>query len=139
MLVGEAPFAGEYEEDIFDSIVSDDIEFPYTMSETAVNFVNKLLQKNPLKRLGAGPNDALDVRRHRFFQGVEWEKLLQKQLDAPFVPPLGSDRDVSQFDEQFTRNKPGLSPAADTPADVDKRFAGFSFTVNWLGRRDTEV
>jgi serine/threonine protein kinase len=137
MLVGEAPFAGDCEVDIYEAIISDDVDFPYSMSVAAIAFVKALLQKSPVKRLGAGPNDALDVRRHGFFRRMEWVKLLNRQLVPPFVPALASSRDTSNFDDQFTRIKPALSPADDSLAATDKFFTGFSF--NWLGGSGTEV
>uniref|UniRef100_A0A668AY51 protein kinase C n=1 Tax=Myripristis murdjan TaxID=586833 RepID=A0A668AY51_9TELE len=68
-----------------------------------------LLQKNPEERLGAGEQDATEVKRHNFFQGVDWDALLAKRVKPPFLPAIKAPQDVSNFDEEFTRLKPVLS------------------------------
>ena len=142
MLAGEAPFPGHDEEQIFDAIVSDDVDYPYSMSISATNIIRKLLQKNPLKRLGAGPNDANDVKKHTFFRHTDWHGMMHKLVPAPFVPELAGSKDVSHFDAAFTRNAPILSaPDAASFADFENTgcFKGFSITLNWLGKVTTEV
>ena len=34
------------------------------------------------------------------FPGLSWSKLLEKQIDPPFKPPLVDDYDVSHFDKK---------------------------------------
>uniref|UniRef100_A0AAY4E024 protein kinase C n=1 Tax=Denticeps clupeoides TaxID=299321 RepID=A0AAY4E024_9TELE len=130
MLVGESPFPGDDEEEVFDSIVNDDVRYPRFLSPESVSIIQKLLQKNPEKRLGAGEQDANEVKRHRFFQGVDWESLLSKKVKPPFLPTVKEPGDVSNFDEEFTRLKPVLTPPH-TPfiltADQQEIFADFDF------------
>jgi len=38
------------------------------------------------RRLGSGPNQADDIKRHPFFAGVDWETI--RNIEAPFVPHL---------------------------------------------------
>ncbi|XP_029920550.1 serine/threonine-protein kinase N2 isoform X2 [Myripristis murdjan] len=109
MLVGESPFPGDDEEEIFDSIVNDEVHFPRFLSPDATSLIHKLLQKNPEERLGAGEQDATEVKRHNFFQGVDWDALLAKRVKPPFLPAIKAPQDVSNFDEEFTRLKPVLS------------------------------
>uniref|UniRef100_A0A8C2L7M3 protein kinase C n=1 Tax=Cyprinus carpio TaxID=7962 RepID=A0A8C2L7M3_CYPCA len=104
MLVGESPFPGDDEEEVFDSIVNDEVRYPRFLSPES------LLQKNPEKRLGAGEQDANEVKKHRFFQGIDWEALLAKRVKPPFLPSVKAPADVSNFDEEFTRLKPVLTP-----------------------------
>ncbi|GAA6092465.1 serine/threonine-protein kinase N2 isoform X2, partial [Tachysurus ichikawai] len=131
MLVGESPFPGDDEEEVFDSIVNDEVRYPRFLSPESVSIVQKLLQKNPEKRLGAGEQDANEVKRHRFFQGVDWETLLAKRVKPPFLPNIKAPSDVSNFDEEFTRLKPVLTPPH-TPffltAEQQEIFADFDFS-----------
>jgi hypothetical protein len=39
-----------------------------------------LLVKIPDQRLGGGPGDAADVRRHLFFSDINWEKLERREV-----------------------------------------------------------
>ncbi|XP_026103588.1 serine/threonine-protein kinase N2-like isoform X1 [Carassius auratus] len=132
MLVGESPFPGDDEEEVFDSIVNDEVRYPRFMSPESVSIKQKLLQKNPEKRLGAGEQDANEVKRHRFFQGIDWEALLAKRVKPPFLPSIKAPADVSNFDEEFTRLKPVLTPPQ-TPffltTEQQEFFADFDFSA----------
>uniref|UniRef100_A0A4W5NKQ0 Protein kinase domain-containing protein n=1 Tax=Hucho hucho TaxID=62062 RepID=A0A4W5NKQ0_9TELE len=67
MLVGESPFPGD-DEEVFDSVVNDEVRYPRFLSPESVSIIQKLLQKNPERRLGSGEPDANEVKKHRFFQ-----------------------------------------------------------------------
>lgn len=109
MLVGESPFPGDDEEEVFDSIVNDDVRYPRFLSPDSVSLIQKLLQKNPEMRLGAGEEDAAEIKRHPFFKGVDWDVLLAKRMKPPSVPVIKTTKDVSNFDQEFTSLKPVLT------------------------------
>lgn len=113
MLVGESPFSGDSEEEIFDSIVNHEVTFPRSLSIEAVAIMRRLLRKNPSRRLGSTEEDALEVRRHAFFRRINWDDLLARKMVPPFKPRIGAPDDVSNFDEEFTRERPQLSPSKD--------------------------
>lgn len=110
MLVGESPFSGETEEEVFDSIVNHDVLYPRFLSIEAVAIMRRLLNKNPSRRLGASEKDAEDIKRQAFFRSVNWDLLLARKIEPPFKPSIKSKDDVSNFDEEFTRERPELSP-----------------------------
>ncbi|TKS84055.1 Serine/threonine-protein kinase N1 [Collichthys lucidus] len=131
MLVGESPFPGDDEEEVFDSIVNDEARYPRFLSPESVSLIQKLLQKNPELRLGGGKEDASPIKRHRFFQPMDWDALLAKKLKPPFLPNIKAAKDVSNFDEEFTRLKPVLTLPR-TPciltAEHQEIFADFDFS-----------
>ncbi|KAG7325944.1 hypothetical protein KOW79_010869 [Hemibagrus wyckioides] len=110
MLVGESPFPGDDEEEVFDSIVNDEVRYPRFLSTEAISLMRRLLRRNPERRLGSSERDAEDVKKQPFFREVDWEALLQRKVDPPFVPLLGGQEDVSNFDAEFTREAPTLTP-----------------------------
>ncbi|XP_023678854.2 serine/threonine-protein kinase N2 isoform X2 [Paramormyrops kingsleyae] len=110
MLVGESPFPGDNEEEVFDSIVNDEVQYPRFLSPESVSIIQKLLRKVPEKRLGAGERDAEEVKAHKLFQAVDWEALLAKRVNPPFLPSIGGPTDISNFDSEFTRLRPELTP-----------------------------
>uniref|UniRef100_A0A8C8EXE1 protein kinase C n=1 Tax=Oncorhynchus tshawytscha TaxID=74940 RepID=A0A8C8EXE1_ONCTS len=110
MLVGESPFPGDDEEEVFDSIVNDEVRYPRFLSTEAIGIMRRLLRRNPDRRLGSGEKDADDVKKQSFFRGVDWEALLQRRLPPPFVPNIRGREDVSNFDEEFTAETPALTP-----------------------------
>uniref|UniRef100_A0A8D3E2E4 protein kinase C n=1 Tax=Scophthalmus maximus TaxID=52904 RepID=A0A8D3E2E4_SCOMX len=133
MLVGESPFPGEDEEEVFDSIVNDDVQYPDSLPPDAVAIVQKLLKRNPLKRLGGGERDANELKGEKFFQTVDWEALLAKKVTPPFLPSIAESTDVSNFDSEFTRLQPILSPPgkpSSLSAEQQEAFADFDFCAS---------
>uniref|UniRef100_A0A6Q2WRN8 protein kinase C n=1 Tax=Esox lucius TaxID=8010 RepID=A0A6Q2WRN8_ESOLU len=110
MLVGESPFPGDDEEEVFDSIVNDEVRYPRFLSTEAIGIMRRLLRRNPERRLGSSEKDAEDVKKQPFFRGVDWDALLHRRLPPPFVPNIGGKEDVSNFDEEFTAEAPALTP-----------------------------
>ncbi|XP_063888457.1 serine/threonine-protein kinase N-like isoform X3 [Scylla paramamosain] len=134
MLVGESPFPGDDEEEVFDSIVNDEVRYPRFLSIEAVAIMRKLLRKHPDRRLGASEKDAEDVKKQQFFRSVCWDDLLQRKVKPPFVPTVTSPEDVSNFDEEFTLEKPALTPPKD-PRHLNESdqtlFKDFNYMADW--------
>ncbi|KAK1785646.1 hypothetical protein P4O66_018988 [Electrophorus voltai] len=68
MLVGESPFPGDDEEEVFDSIVNDEVRYPRFLSTEAIAIMRRLLRRNPERRLGSSEKDAEDVKKQPFFR-----------------------------------------------------------------------
>jgi hypothetical protein len=45
-----------------------------------------LLERNPERRLGCGPLGAEEIKRHAFFEGIDWLKLYNKEYNPPYNP-----------------------------------------------------
>uniref|UniRef100_A0A8C7ZLQ4 protein kinase C n=1 Tax=Oryzias sinensis TaxID=183150 RepID=A0A8C7ZLQ4_9TELE len=132
MLLGECPFPGDDEEEIFDSIVNEEVRCPASLSKEAQSLIQQLLQKDPTLRLGAGEEDASEIKRHPFFEVMNWDALLAKKLKPPFQPVIRAPQDVSNFDEEFTQLKPELTlPRTPCPLTSEQQelFADFDFSV----------
>jgi len=131
MLVGESPFPGDDEEEVFDAIVNDEVRYPRHLSVEAISLMRRLLRRTPERRLGASEADAEDVMRHQFFRRLNWDHLLTKKLRPPFVPKVQSENDVSNFDEEFTNEKPVLTPPRERRAiltdENQSRFREFNY------------
>uniref|UniRef100_F6QIR4 protein kinase C n=1 Tax=Ciona intestinalis TaxID=7719 RepID=F6QIR4_CIOIN len=135
MLVGESPFPGDDEEEVFDSIVNDEVRYPRFLSTDAISIMRRLLRRNPERRLGAGEKDAEDVKRQPFFKRMNWDLLFQKKIVPQFVPTIRSATDVSNFDEEFTTEKPILTPPHENPRHLSreeqKQFSNFDYFADW--------
>ncbi|KAM6965128.1 serine/threonine-protein kinase N2-like isoform 2-T2 [Aplochiton taeniatus] len=132
MLVGESPFPGDDEEEVFDSIVNDDVHYPASLPPDAASLIQKLLKKNPEKRLGAGEKDATEVKQEIFYKPIDWDALLAKKVKPPFVPSIRESLDVSNFDSEFTRLQPVLSPPSKSirlSNDQQEAFIDFDFSA----------
>ena len=78
------------------------LQFPRHMDEDAKDLINQLLVREPKKRLGYGPNGAEKIKKHPFFEGVNWDDVWNKKVEPPFVPELDDEMDLRYFDSQFT-------------------------------------
>ncbi|KAI9013351.1 kinase-like domain-containing protein [Phycomyces nitens] len=133
MLLGQSPFRGEDEDEIFDAILEDDILYPINMSRDSVSICQRLLTRDPNNRLGAGPNDAADIKAHPFFRAVNWDDMLNKRVPPPFYPTITGRLDTSNFDEEFTRERPALTPINSNMTRVEQQeFTTFSYIAEWI-------
>jgi protein-serine/threonine kinase len=46
-----------------------------------------LLNRNPNRRLGAGPTDAEEIKKHPFFDSIDWEKVFARGYEM-VKPPV---------------------------------------------------
>uniref|UniRef100_A0A667GUU9 Ribosomal protein S6 kinase n=1 Tax=Lynx canadensis TaxID=61383 RepID=A0A667GUU9_LYNCA len=93
------------------------------------DLLQRLLCKDPKKRLGAGPQGAQEVKNHPFFQGLDWAALAARKIPAPFRPQIRSELDVGNFAEEFTRLEPVYSPPGSPPPGDPRIFQGYSFVA----------
>jgi hypothetical protein len=61
-----------------------------------------LLDKDHQTRLGAGPEDNLEIRKHPWFNSIDFEKLLKFNLPAPIIPEVLDETDVENFNQKYT-------------------------------------
>nr|KAF6383248.1 protein kinase N2 [Pipistrellus kuhlii] len=134
MLVGESPFPGDDEEEVFDSIVNDEVRYPRFLSTEAISIMRRLLRRNPERRLGAGEKDAEDVKKHPFFRLIDWSALMDKKVKPPFVPTIRGREDVSNFDDEFTSEVPILTPPREPrilSEEEQEMFRDFDYIADW--------
>jgi classical protein kinase C len=130
MLLGQAPFRGDDEDEIFDAILEDEPLYPIHMPPDSVSILHKLLTRDPSKRLGAGPTDAEEVKAHPFFRDINWDDMFNKRVAPPFRPTLKNPSDTSWFDTEFTSEKPTLTPIHSVLSAQDQaEFKSFSWTA----------
>ena len=81
MHVGKTPFEDKSETGTFDMILNRQLEFPaqIPLSDATKDIIDKLLQVNPIKRLGAGrpgsSNDLRALKSHAYFDGIDFSRL----------------------------------------------------------------
>ncbi|KAJ3327790.1 Serine/threonine kinase [Blyttiomyces sp. JEL0837] len=133
MLVGRYPFHGEDENDILDAIMADAIEYPPNIQKETLSLLQGLLKKDPTRRLGGGRSDAEEVKRHPYFSGVDWDAVMQKRVQPTWKPTITSATDVSNFDSEFTSQKPVLTPINSVLSAVHQaEFKDFDYVADWV-------
>ncbi|XP_078516179.1 ribosomal protein S6 kinase alpha-5 isoform X2 [Lissotriton helveticus] len=132
LLTGASPFTVDGDKnsqaDISRRILKSDPVYPHQMSAVAKELIQSLLIKDPKKRLGCGPSGSDEIKKHPFFQKIDWDHLSKKKVPAPFKPVIRDELDVGNFAEEFTDMDPTYSPAA-LPPYADRIFQGYSFVA----------
>ncbi|XP_029162059.1 protein kinase C isoform X2 [Nylanderia fulva] len=130
MMAGQPPFEADNEDELFESILRDDVLYPIWISKEAVSILKGFMTKNPAKRLGCvvanGGENAIKV--HPFFQHMDWEALEARRVKPPIRPKIKNEKDAMNFDTEFTKEDPVLSPEdMDEVSYINQEeFRGFS-------------
>ena len=86
----------------------------YIADSSSRDVMAALCCSDPYRRLGCLKGGAGDVKRHPWFAPTDWGALLSKQVQAPWVPPMRTTDDVSNFPqgEQMlaAEGSPGARP-----------------------------
>ncbi|XP_022240999.1 putative protein kinase C delta type homolog, partial [Limulus polyphemus] len=130
MLIGQSPFNGTDEEELFWSVCHEEAYYPRFLSKEAKQIIALLLEKDPSKRLGTSTSDAGDITYQPFFKPVNWQKIERKMVEPPFKPILSGPSDARNFDTDFTMEKAVLTTVDfQILASIDQeQFKGFSYT-----------
>uniref|UniRef100_A0A8C8DWM5 Protein kinase C n=1 Tax=Oryzias sinensis TaxID=183150 RepID=A0A8C8DWM5_9TELE len=131
MMAGQPPFEADNEDDLFESILHDDVLYPVWLSKEAVSILRAFMTKSPSKRLGCVAAQGLEeaIKAHPFFREIDWTLLEERKVKPPFKPRIKTKRDVNNFDQDFTREEPVLTPVDDTIVKQinQDEFKGFSY------------
>jgi novel protein kinase C delta type len=131
MLVGQSPFHGEGEDELFDAILNERPYFPKSLGKEAAKCLSALFDRNPNTRLGMPDCPDGPIRTHPFFRGIDWQRFETRQMPPPYKPTVRSPNDTSNFDDDFTQEKAVLTPIQDKNllASIDpETFLNFSYT-----------
>ncbi|EFN77616.1 cGMP-dependent protein kinase, isozyme 1 [Harpegnathos saltator] len=120
LLLGRTPFQDANDLEICEKILKgfDDIRLPSVVKSTAKNFIQRLLQFDPTKRLGYLRNGAMDVRNHKWFSNFDWQALQNQTMSAAIVPSIKNHLDIKNFD----RYPPDREPVLNDFSDWDTNF-----------------
>lgn len=106
MLVGRSPFYlyGTDQVSLFKRIVMVNYACPGEVNDDAKDLLKKLLTRRQALRLGSLSGAHHDVREHPWFASLDFKKLNNFELTAPWVPKIKNPFDVSHF-EDFSREE----------------------------------
>ena len=139
MLQGFSPFVGDDANDtmaICHRITAGILEWPegdeYSLEPSAKRMIERLLTSDPVERLGCLKDGIEEIYKDPFYSdaGFDWEAMREATMEAPWVPEIADEKDVSNFDgaterlrEQPTHSdpqatqddRPALSPPQAPP------------------------
>lgn len=106
MLAGRSPFYhhGTDQVSLFKRIVMVKYSCPSSVNDDAKDLIKQLLVRRQASRLGNLSRGYLDIKEHPWFKTMNWDKLMNYKLQAPWVPTLKNPLDASHFDD-FSREE----------------------------------
>jgi len=130
MLVGIPPFYSRNTQLMYDKIEAGRLQYPSFVSASAREVLGRLLDRNPLTRLGTGAKDVDNVFSHPFFESTPLDKLTAREISPPFKPNVKGASDTSNFDKEFTSEPvvDSLAPESGLRGGDTSKFEGFTYT-----------
>ena len=94
LMMGKRPYIGKNRKEIKEQMMSKQIYIdkemlPFDWSEESADFINGLLIRKDVKRLGYY-ND-LEIKNHPWFNDINFDELVKKNIEAPFLPKMNHD------------------------------------------------
>ncbi|GKA89855.1 serine/threonine-protein kinase UCN-like protein [Tanacetum coccineum] len=106
MLYGTTPFRGKNRKDTYGRIIAMQPRFN-GKSTPLTDFITKLLDKDPTRRLGYR-RGAWEIKEHPFFVGLRWD-MLTEVVRPPYIPSRDNDELTVKSDgidiKDYFRNK----------------------------------
>jgi serine/threonine protein kinase len=132
MLTGRTPFVDRNRRQMFKNIMQAEVIYPNYISPVARSLISKLLNRDPSKRLGGGPNGGRDIMAHSFFDPIDWDKLARKEIKPTFIPKVTSVDDITNVPEMFQNMAAIDSPVNNKSTGEAHHFDDFSFQEETL-------
>ena len=106
MISGINPFKkatmnGKSRRQVLMMITDEDVEILSGFSYNAADLLEGLLRRNPRERLTVE-----QIKRHPFFETIDWDLLYERKIDPPYQPNTMGETDIANIDEDFTNEAP---------------------------------
>ncbi|ODV58146.1 cAMP-dependent protein kinase [Ascoidea rubescens DSM 1968] len=99
MLAGFTPFCNPNPMKTYENILAGNVIYPSDFHADVLNLLKNLITADLSIRLGNLQGGSQDVKNHPWFSEVIWERLLNRDIETPYEPPIQSGiGDTSQFD-----------------------------------------
>ena len=98
MLVGIDPFSDDDPMQTYQKIIKGKINFPKDFDKNAKSLIKHLLTADTTKRYGCLKNGVKDILNHRLFIGYDWKNFVFLKMEPPYIPPIKSATDTSNFE-----------------------------------------
>lgn len=137
ILCGRTPFFSKNREEVYNRIENAELRFPRHLSPEVVSLIQGLLDRNPKTRLGQGPGGISEIKSHEFFEGMDWDALLNREdhpdnIGATSNPVPGLDGTTGN--SSSSHSKSGL-----VGQDADKLLDDDEDTMNAKSGRRPDV
>jgi len=115
MIVGQPPFCDEDPMGIYQKILAGKVYFPKYFDKDAKSLVKHLLTADLSKRYGNLKDGSNDILRSKWLADVDWARMEQHALPAPYKPQMKDENDISNYED--IPDSVGLPPKVQAAAD----------------------
>ncbi|KAI7855462.1 camp-dependent protein kinase 9 [Circinella umbellata] len=129
MLAGYPPFFDDNSFGIYEKILAGRVQFPSHFDALAKDLLKRLLVGDRTKRLGNVKGGPEDIKRHKWFRGVDWIGLLDKTVRAPIIPKYRHPGDTGNFEKYPDTITTDRNPSDDEDA-YKNLFVDFCSTTS---------
>lgn len=132
-IFGDRPYEGTSRKELREEIIKKQARIhsyniPKGWSKEGIDFVNRLMQRKPDKRLG-NTSGVKELKEHKWFNNFDWNALHNKTMNSPFIPP-----DVDNYDKEYCEEESEINVTTHERYEMylgDKRFGkvfmGYTF------------
>ncbi|KAK9810359.1 hypothetical protein WJX72_009382 [[Myrmecia] bisecta] len=130
LLTGRQPFSSPKTDDpmvVMRRIVDENwhIKYPPYLTPAAKDLIARLLERKPARRLGMLSGRANDIKKHKWFEGLEWEALEARKLEPPRKPKDDSSKRLKELTDNEKKSKREPKETAEELQECEMVFAEF--------------
>jgi hypothetical protein len=130
MLSGVPPFHSYSKVELNHNVIHEPVAMKPHFSPAACDLLSSLLERQvshrqPHKRL----SDTAEVRRHAFFQDLDWTLLAAKELSPPIKPVIRHSKDLRYF-ERISTGGHALDLSLGLSSSSQNKVDGFSYETH---------
>ncbi|XP_030370301.1 cAMP-dependent protein kinase catalytic subunit 2 [Scaptodrosophila lebanonensis] len=106
-VAGRSPFSAHNRDVImmYSKICMGDYRVPTYFTTQLKSLVENLVCVETAKRLGSTGDDAIELKNHAWFQGVDWYAVLNQEINPPYIPTVSNIEDISNFDNFESKSR----------------------------------
>ena len=110
MVCGTPPFYSSNRDQMFNNIQKAELKTPTFLSNECRSLIKELMNRDPTKRLGAGKRDGEEIKVHPFFHDINWEALVNKDIEPPPIKPIRRIPKVVSTEKMFGKLEVDAAP-----------------------------
>ena len=92
---GKPPFVGPDQDSLYDAILKGVFSIPQKFSVDLADICKKLISVDVKKRLGCSNGKSDDIKKHKWFELVDWKSLFYQTVPSPYVPKVVNPLEIA--------------------------------------------
>jgi len=124
LMSGHPPFESAYPMQIYSKVTKgiSKVPFPPACQGPVADLIKQLLKNDPSERLPMRSGGLQNLKNHKWYEGLSWEKLEDLTAEVPFKPVVKSKKDIANFNAR-KEDIPKQIEYHDPGTGWDKNFA----------------